>query len=198
MQLTQTHITVKNQFGKPQSIPVEPFTEAFIWDCFAQGFDIRVQRAGAKVDKDEPDKDEKIVAAKLEVFEKLRQGIIPSGGGGGGSRLDATSRGWIEYFRAIGHKEAGNPVNGKTVDRAIDWYCRDTLLQAHPAGSDKRKDIESNMAKWLADYRDKILEAAESDESPGMPGAFIRIEHDRDAANNATNQSTMPKGLKIG
>lgn len=199
-----TTLSVHNAHSKIEQIDISHWSEEFVLDLLTQGFDIRVQRAAAKVDKDlpEPTKKAKIIEAKLEVFTKLCQGIIPQGGGSRGPHLDAVSKGWIAYFAAINHKEADKSVSRKTLDRAINTYCRQVLIAANPPGTDLRRNIEANIGEYVAKHRDSIIEAAETSPDFDAPGVFIAIEHTRKAALQAATQvassGPMLKGFKIG
>jgi len=86
---------------------------------------------------------------------------LTGGGGGGGARRDAATQGWISYLTLIGHKEAGGPVNGKTLARAQENLARVDLLKARPEL--KGKDKENERIKAMTAYLPEWIKTKEAD-----------------------------------
>jgi hypothetical protein len=128
-------------------------------------------------------KDKKIKAVQDRAAELNKPNYRFGQRGRVGPQLDATERGWLEFFAAIGHKENGKPVSGKTLERAQLTLCRENIL-ANTEPGDVQKAV-ANMAELLKERLEPWKAAQESDME--TVGGFIAIEQMKEKLTQKVN-----------
>jgi hypothetical protein len=99
--------------------------------------------------------------------------------------LSIEDRGWLAYFKALvrtdenGKEIKGLKINGKmvaekTLGDAKEWYIRQVIFASLEGKA--LETAKADIGKAVETYRDKILQAAESDMDHGEPGWFIERE----------------------
>ena len=136
-------ITVRGIDGKDTMVATKDWGQEFLAYMVAYAWGVRMQRCTASAE----DK----AKALHNMFAAQVAGTVPSaGGGGGGAHQSPEKKGWIAFFKSLGHKEGGKAVNGKTVRRAQETLCRKDLLASGVEPNSITEALEANFEEWLA------------------------------------------------
>lgn len=157
--------------------------EAMVHGLIAQGITIICQRAKSGATPTER------ADGTTSNVQRIQDGTYTFGQGGGGARLDVVTKGWLAYFAKAGTKISGKAVNGTNIDKALDAYCRQVLIEQLGA-----EGVKGKMTQLLELNREPLLAAAESDQDTGQPGWFIEREK---LAEALKLKAKSPKGFVI-
>jgi len=129
--------------------------------------------------------------AVREKFDNFTKGLLPSGGGGGGARLDAETRAEIVWLKSIADSGAAAKVNGKTVEDLLKGKMRAEIVNALPGdeNKDKREEFLGKIGEMFAEWRVKHREA-----NPVLR-SLIEIEKTREAALNEASAIGISSGM---
>ena len=143
---------------------------------------------------------DKAIEQLAELDKAIEAGTIPTGGGGGGSRLTAEEAGWIEYFKAKESpvKFKGKTPNGKTLDdymRALTKRAIYGAIKSKMEGLDEQEQIEFHKTQvpLMIDKALPILRKREEAlTAKGTPGWFIQVEKDKRAGVQHKDEVIAP------
>ena len=95
--------------------------------------------------------------AVREKYDSFQKGILPSGGGGGGARLDVETRAEIAWLKTISDSGAAAKVNGKTVEDLLKSKMRAEIVNAFPGAEniEKRKEYLEKIQELFPEWRTK-------------------------------------------
>lgn len=142
--------------------------------------------AGMKEKTKEERKEE--VRKKYDNFQK---GILPTGGGGGGARLDVETRAEIAWLKSITDSGAAAKVNGKTVEDLLKSKMRAEIVNAFPGAEniEKRKEFLEKIGELFTEWRTKHRE-----NNPVLK-SLIEIERMREQATHEASTVGVSSGM---
>jgi len=176
--------------GKSWSFDPVSWSDEFVQDMMEQGVKIRLDRSSAS-DKTPQDR----LASCQALYDKLAQGILPSGSGRGGPRLaweDKAERDILEaIFVAIGEKVV-IAKKSAAADNAWERVTRLTLLQQYAAEGKTPDEIKQMDLKAL------VVENLDSVRELYADDIADKAEKLKAAAEKKPALKTIPKGIKVG
>lgn len=171
-----TQLTVNDAAGKETTIDISDWSPEFIAYGLAYFHGVRMQRCTASVEK------AKFLSTRQAMFDSMKAGEMPSGGGGGGPRLSIEDAAMIAYFNAKGSpvKFAKQTCNGKNLDQYVAAFVQKAIwpsVSKAISTLDKEAQVafhKEKLPKLVKDNTEKVLAVAMKDKK-GL-GGFVEAE----------------------